>query len=107
MKDMTRPQRTDYDNILLTDVMAQLARLTNQIEELRKIIIETGIGGSTIKQFCARYSLSTRQFHTLRSQGRGPVMMSIGSDGLRISKQAELDWVKAREAETMAKKESY
>jgi hypothetical protein len=56
-----------------------------------------------VKKFLARNDLSESQYHKLRRQGRGPRVMSVGSCGVRISRQAELDWIVAREAEAPAK----
>ena len=58
-----------------------------------------------LKKFLARNDLSESQYHKLRRQGRGPRMMSVGSCGVRISRQAELDWIVAREAEVEDAKE--
>jgi hypothetical protein len=51
----------------------------------------------TLKEFCARHSLSKSQYHRLRREGRGPRTMKVGPAGLRISAEAERDWIRARE----------
>jgi len=56
-------------------------------------------GSWTIREFCQRHSISECQYHRLRTQGRGPKTMNVGSQGLRISRQAEADWVADRERE--------
>ena len=56
-------------------------------------------GSYSIKEFLARNQLSESQYHKLRRHGRGPRVMSVGSCGVRISRQAELDWVSSRERE--------
>jgi hypothetical protein len=76
----------------LSDLLATLAALTNAAREG-----ETG--SYTVKQFLARHKLSESQYHKLRRAGRGPRVMSVGSSGLRISRQADRDWVEARETE--------
>lgn len=53
----------------------------------------------TILQFCDRHQISESTYHKLRREKRGPRVLSIGTDGLRISRQAELDWVADRERE--------
>ena len=59
-----------------------------------------------LKKFLARNQLSESQYHKLRRQGRGPRVMSVGSCGVRISRQAERDWIAARETEAEAAKET-
>jgi hypothetical protein len=87
----------------LAELIAQNARLTELVEGLVKSAKESERASFTIQEFCARNKLSERQFYKLKSQGRAPRMMSTGDVGLRISKQAELDWIKDREAEGVAK----
>jgi hypothetical protein len=59
-----------------------------------------------LKKFLARNDLSESQYHKLRRQGRGPRVMSVGSCGVRISRQAERDWIAARETEARDAKET-
>jgi hypothetical protein len=82
----------------LGDMLATLAALANAAREG-----ETG--SYTLKQFLARHKLSESQYHKLRRTGRGPRTMRTGSVGVRISRQAELDWIVAREAEVEDAKE--
>ena len=79
----------------LSDVLAMLELLVNAARE--------GEAASfTVKKFLARNDLSESQYHKLRRQGRGPRVMSVGSCGVRISRQAERDWIAAREQEAEA-----
>jgi hypothetical protein len=79
----------------LSDVLATLASLANTARE-------SDTASFTLKKFLARNQLSESQYHKLRRQGRGPRLMSVGSCGVRISRQAELDWIAAREQEAEA-----
>ena len=63
-------------------------------------------GSYSIKEFLARNQLSESQYYKLRRQGRGPRVMSVGACGVRISRQAELDWIAARETDADATKET-
>jgi hypothetical protein len=79
----------------LSDVLATLSRPANAARE-------SETASFTLKMFLARNQLSESQYHKLRRQGRGPRVMSVGSCGVRISRQAELDWIAAREIEAEA-----
>jgi hypothetical protein len=79
----------------LSDALATLAALANAARE-------SGAASFTLKKFLARNQLSESQYHKLRRQGRGPRVMSVGTCGVRISRQAELDWIAARETEAEA-----
>jgi hypothetical protein len=83
----------------LSDALTTLAALTNAAREG-----ETG--SYTLNQFRARHKLSESQYHKLRRAGRGPRTMRTGSVGVRISREAELDWIAARETEAEAAKET-
>src|ERR1700733_6765634 len=79
----------------LSDALATLAVLANAAREGETASFK-------LKKFLVRNELSESQYHKLRRQGRGPRLMSIGSCGVRISRQAELDWIAAREEEAEA-----
>ena len=83
----------------LSDVLATLAALANAVRDGEAASFK-------VKKFLARNDLSESQYHKLRRQGRGPRVMSVGSCGVRISRQAERDWIEAREAEAEAAKET-
>jgi hypothetical protein len=74
----------------LSDVLAALVTLLNATSEHE-------VASFTLKSFLARNHLPESQYHKLRRQGPGPRVMSVGSCGVRISRQAELDWIAARE----------
>ena len=82
----------------LSDVLAMLVALANAARE-------SEAASFTLKKFLARNQLSESQYHKLRRQGRGPRVMSVGSCWVRISRQAELAWIVAREAEVEDAKE--
>lgn len=54
----------------------------------------------TVEQFCIRNSISKTLFRMMRKRGEGPKVMRCGKGGraLRISLEAEQQWVKEREA---------
>ena len=79
----------------LSNVLATLTLLVNAVGEREA-------ASFTLKRFLARNSLSESQYHKLRREGRGPRTMKTGSVGVRISRQAELDWIAAREIEAEA-----
>jgi hypothetical protein len=83
----------------LSDVLATLAALANAAREGEAASFK-------LKKFLARNDLSESQYHKLRRQRRGPRVMSVGSCGVRISRQAELDWIQARETEAEVAKET-
>jgi hypothetical protein len=55
----------------------------------------------TIATFCVAHDISESFYHKLKSQGRAPREMHVGSRVL-ISYEAAADWRAAREAETSA-----
>jgi hypothetical protein len=86
------------------------AKLSLQIAELRvqlaaavQALANLAEGGArssyTLTEWRKRHNLSEGQYHKLRRQGRGPRTMSTGDIGVRISVEADRDWVRAREAE--------
>jgi hypothetical protein len=83
----------------LSDMLATLAALA-------KAAREGETGSYTLKQFRTRHKLSESQYHKLRRQRRSPRVMSVGSCGVRISREAERDWIAARETEAEAAKEN-
>ena len=82
----------------LSAVLAMLVALANAARE-------TEAASFTLKKFLARNQLSESQYHKLRRQGRGPRVMSVGSCGVRISREAERDWIVMRETEAETAKE--
>jgi hypothetical protein len=53
-------------------------------------------GSKTVGEFCISHRISLSTYHQLKKQGRGPREMYLGR-AIRISAQAERDWVTARE----------
>jgi hypothetical protein len=86
----------------ITDIKEQLAALTTAVTILTRFAEQGEIASFTIAEFRVRNRLSESQFHKLQREGRGPRVMSIGSVGRRISREAEADWVRDREAEASA-----
>ena len=80
----------------LGGVIASLAGLVNAANEGAR-------GSFTLEEFRKRHALSESQYHKLRREGRGPRLMSTGDVGVRISREADKDWVLAREAEAGAR----
>jgi hypothetical protein len=80
----------------------ELRRLAASVAALANSVGEGVQGSYTLKQFLARHHLSESQYHKLRRAKRGPRTMSTGEVSVRISRQAEADWVREREAEARA-----
>lgn len=55
----------------------------------------------TIDEFCQRQRFSRSLYYKLERAGKGPRKMQL-LGCVRISEDAEREWVKAREAETQA-----
>jgi hypothetical protein len=88
---------------------ADIAALKRQLSEvlatlvvLAKAASEGERGSFTLKEFQRRHNLSESQFFKLCREGRGPRAMSVGSVGKRVSREAERDWIAAREIEAEA-----
>jgi hypothetical protein len=58
-------------------------------------------GSMTIAQFCQRHWIGHSTFYDLCKRGLGPRLMRIGR-AVRISFEADRDWVKKMEAEVVA-----
>jgi hypothetical protein len=50
----------------------------------------------SINQFCQRYHISRAKYFGMRKAGIGPVEMRLGPGTVRITREAELDWQRAR-----------
>jgi hypothetical protein len=97
--------RSVKQNIAAPDIAElhdELRRVGETLAFLVTAAREREAASYTLKQFLARHRLSESQYHKLRRTGRGPRTMRTGSVGLRISRQAELDWIAEREAEAEA-----
>jgi hypothetical protein len=78
----------------LSDVNAALATLVTAKDGER--------ASFTLEEFRHRHKLSESQYHKLRREGRGPRLMSTGDVGVRVSIQADKEWVAEREAEAVS-----
>jgi hypothetical protein len=83
----------------IAELKDQLTSVATTLTALADRVQEPPAESFTIRQFCARHSLSESAFHKLQREGRGPAVMSIGSVGKRIGREAERAWGAAREAE--------
>jgi hypothetical protein len=50
-----------------------------------------------IDQFCERHGISRGKYFGMRRLGLGPVEMRLGPGTVRITREAELNWQRARE----------
>ena len=94
----------------VTAIVAELAAVRESLDDvLGKLDTLLGRGGATvapvartsltIQEFCERNHLSEAQYHTLRRAGKGPRTMKTGKTrGVRISIEAEREWIAEREA---------
>jgi predicted DNA-binding transcriptional regulator AlpA len=58
----------------------------------------TGKRALTVRQFCDKYGLGRATYYDLRKKGLGPREMRIANRIIRISPQADADWVARMEA---------
>jgi hypothetical protein len=82
-----------------SDIAAFHKQVNEKLDALVKLAEVHNAASFTIPHFCKRNNLSESQYHKLRREGRGPRTMSTGSVGVRISRESEADWIRAREAE--------
>jgi hypothetical protein len=75
-----------------------------QVKDQLRLVLETlgrldggGRSSFTLAEWRARHGLSESQYHKLRRQGRGPRTMQTGDVGVRVSVEADIDWVRDRE----------
>jgi hypothetical protein len=57
-----------------------------------------GVDACSISEFCTRHNISVAHFYRLRSEGKAPALMKVGSRIL-ISREAAERWRRAREQE--------
>ena len=93
------------------DSAADIAALKGQLSELLAVLLalanaarECEVGSYTLERFRTRHKLSESQYHKLRRQGRGPRVMDVG--GVRVSREADRDWIAERETEAEVTKET-
>jgi hypothetical protein len=97
--------RSLKQNIAIPDIAELRDELRRVVQTLELPVCTAREGEAAsfkVKKFLVRNDLSESQYHKLRRQRRGPRVMSVGSCGVRISRQAELDWIAAREQEAEA-----
>jgi hypothetical protein len=51
----------------------------------------------TIKQFCERHQISESKYIKLRKTGRGPRELMLGPRSIRITEEADREWLAAME----------
>jgi hypothetical protein len=78
----------------LNSVIATLAALANAAGGKER-------SSWTLREFQHRHNLSESQYHKLRREGRAPRTMRTGAVGVRISRDAERDWILQREREAV------
>ena len=54
----------------------------------------------SINQFCQRHHISRAKYFGMRKAGIGPIEMRLGVGTVRITREAELDWQRARQSPT-------
>jgi hypothetical protein len=54
----------------------------------------------SINQFCQRHDISRAKYFGMRKAGIGPAEMRLGPGTVRITREAELDWQRARQNPT-------
>jgi hypothetical protein len=87
----------------------QIFSLAGDIAEVKsqlRLVLETlgrldggGRSSFTLAEWRKRHGLSESQHHKLRRQGRGPRTMRTGDVGVRVSVEADREWVRERERE--------
>jgi hypothetical protein len=84
-----------------------VADLELEIAELRYRLAQIEADNAvaaTITDFCRRHRISRAYYYVLKSQNRGPREMRPGPNGtgpVLITREAEADWRREREAETV------
>jgi hypothetical protein len=83
-----------------------VADLELEIAELRYRLARVeadNAAAATITDFCRRHRISRAYYYVLKSQNRGPREMRPGPNGtgpILITREAEADWRREREAES-------
>ena len=84
----------------IADVKTQIADLALIVASLKKSDAPDDLVSFSIERFCKRNGISKRQYFKMQRQGIGPHTLKIGGrKGIRISLEAERDWIREREAE--------
>jgi hypothetical protein len=91
----------------LLAIAADIAELKQQLGHIAQALAKLVDGGErasfTIAEWRGRHGISESQYFKLRRQNRGPRTMPTGDVGLRISAEADREWIAAREAEAAEK----
>jgi hypothetical protein len=78
------------------------ADLTAISEAISRLSDREEAGSFSLSEFCRRHRFSEAQYHKLKRAGRGPRTMVTGDAGVRISREAEADWILERERDAKA-----
>jgi hypothetical protein len=92
---------TDLNKVTLADLEAEIAELRRRLARLEV----DDAAADTISDFCRRHQISRAYYYVLKRAGRGPREMRPGPGGTGprlISREAQADWRREREAETAA-----
>jgi len=93
---------------ILEEIADVKAKVLDMVEKIDALLAKPGGAAGapvartslTIKEFCERNHLSEGQYHKLRRVGKGPRTMKAGkSRGVRISIEAEREWIAERETD--------
>ena len=91
--------RTPKKTLLETELGALKGQLAAVVEALQSLGTKVERASFTIPEWSERHGMSESQYFKLRREGRGPDTMKTGDVGVRISREADARWVRAREAE--------
>jgi hypothetical protein len=86
----------------IAELRDDLRRVVQMLAALAIAANEGERSSFTLKEFQRRHNLSESQFFKLCREGHGPRLMSVGSVGKRVSREADRDWIAAREQEAGA-----
>src|SRR5262249_43639883 len=85
-----------------------VADLELELTELRRRVARieaTDVAADTIPEFCRRHRISRAYYYSMRNEGCGPRELRPGPDGtgpILITREAQADWRREREAATAA-----
>jgi hypothetical protein len=82
--------------IELNLVKVEIRKLTVALQDMGRRVERASF---TIEEWSERHGISVSQYHKLRRTGRGPRTMASGDVGVRISRDADAEWILARERE--------
>jgi hypothetical protein len=80
----------------------KIDELMKQMREMRDLVKpQEKERDPSIAGFCERHGISRSQYLNLRRAGKGPRETVIGKGRVRITEDAEAQWIKAQEAEAV------